>query len=111
NSGATLSIFEPLIHDTGLGGTADGGLTKNGPGNVTLNSVNTYTGPTVVNAGTLALAGSGSISTSPTITLVSGATLDGSGRSDTTVTIPSGQTLAGSGSVVGNLTIASGGTL
>src|SRR5260370_23260994 len=36
------------------GGDASGGLTKNGSGTLTLSATNSYAGPTVVNAGTLA---------------------------------------------------------
>ena len=51
---------QPLNHSS-IGGdnATDGGLTKNGNGTLTLNSYNTYTGPTKVNAGTL--AGNGTI--------------------------------------------------
>ena len=50
----TLAITAPLEHDSTLGITPDGGLTKSGAGMLTLSGSNTYTGPTRVLAGTLA---------------------------------------------------------
>ncbi len=50
----SIAIVQPL-----LDGTGGGGLTKQGPGALYLNGANTYTGSTLVNAGTL--GGSGSV--------------------------------------------------
>jgi len=60
--------------------------------------VNAYSGNTVVNSGTLALSGAGSIANSPRIIVgadptMSSAILDASGRSDKTLALVSGQTL------------------
>ncbi len=58
---------------------AAGSFTKNGAGTMALTAVNAYTGPTTVAGGTLALvtsATNNNISSSPTITVNSGATLD-----------------------------------
>ena len=52
-----VTIAQALLHDTTLGATADGGLTKSSAGNLTLTSAqNDYTGNTTVNGGTLTLA-------------------------------------------------------
>ena len=58
-AGFKLGIVNPLQHDTALGATLDGGLTKSGPGTLTLNAANTFTGPTTVAAGFL--GGNGSV--------------------------------------------------
>ncbi len=59
-----------------LAGTA--GLDKTSNGTVVLNSLNTYSGPTTISGGTLALFGGASIQNSA-VTVGSGATLAGSG--------------------------------
>jgi autotransporter-associated beta strand protein len=67
----TYIVAAALQHDPGLGVTPDGGLIKRGAGVLLLNGANTYTGETVVEAGTL--GGSGSFASQ--LTLKNGATL------------------------------------
>ena len=57
DSGYVITIGQALTHSS-ISGDApiDGGLTKIGTGALTLTGVNTYTGPTIVNQGTLAMA-------------------------------------------------------
>ncbi len=62
--GSNITIPQPLIHAAALGSNPDGGLTKLGNGTLTLTGANTYTGSTMVNAGTLELATGGSITNS-----------------------------------------------
>lgn len=51
-----ITLSQALTHDSGLGSTADGGLTKSGTGTLTLAAANTFNGRTLVSAGTLALS-------------------------------------------------------
>jgi autotransporter-associated beta strand protein len=69
----------------------------NGTGKFVLTGVNTYTGNTTISSGKLALSGSGSIATSPIITVGSAATFDISGRS-AALTLAAGQSLRSSAS-------------
>ena len=53
---ATYTIAQPLLTDPALNGAVDGGLTKRGAGTLALTGDNTFTGPLVVEEGTLALS-------------------------------------------------------
>jgi len=64
------SIFAGEIEGTG------GSLVKDGTGTLTLTGINSYTGPTTINAGTLALGIGGSLAPSSGLTLASGASFD-----------------------------------
>jgi fibronectin-binding autotransporter adhesin len=75
-----------------------GGLSINGGGfngTLILTAINTYTGPTEIQSGTLSLGGSGSIASSSGLTVDPGATFDISGTT-AGVSIP---TLSGTGTV------------
>jgi fibronectin-binding autotransporter adhesin len=95
NGGITFDTNGAVITATGaLSGT--GGLTKSGAGTLLLKSAATYSGPTVVNGGTLAILGNVA---SSTITVNQGGSVGGSGDGITTgragtVTIAAGGTLA-----------------
>jgi autotransporter-associated beta strand protein len=88
-----------------------GSLNKIGAGTLALTAPNTYAGATLVTAGALALVGPGSISSSASINVSAGATLDASGRSDSTLSLASGQTLLGAGSILGNLIVGPAATV
>ena len=82
-------------------------VTKAGLGTVVLSNANTYTGKTVVNAGTLALGASGSINSSTTINV------GGTGTYDVSAVtggyhLLNNQTLTGTGTVAGSMTADSG---
>jgi autotransporter-associated beta strand protein len=104
NAAGSLATMSGVI--SGNGDLSIGGGGFNGTLNLTAH--NTYTGATVVNSGTLMLSGAGSIASSSSLTLGSGATLDIS-QTTAGTTIP---TLVGSGTVsLGGqeLTVANGG--
>ena len=89
-----------------LGGSA--GLTKSMPGLVTLAGVNTYTGPTTVNLGTLALNAGASLAAGSTVAVNNGGTLGGAGTVNGSVTVNNLGHLAPSfatGSTVNSLTV------
>jgi fibronectin-binding autotransporter adhesin len=90
--------------------SGSGSLTKIGNGSLILNSNNTFSGATLINAGSLVLGASGSISNTPTITIASGASLDASAL---TLGFPLGgtRTLQGFGTVLGSVAAASGSIL
>ena len=91
-----------------LTGTA--GLTKNTSSTFTISSASTYTGDTNISAGTLKLGTGGSITSSPIISISSGATFDVADVSGG-FNLVSGQSLNGGGSVAGALTVGAGATL
>jgi autotransporter-associated beta strand protein len=103
-----ITVVDPMLHDSSLGVTADGGLKKLGVGTLSLSGANTYTGPTTVSNGTLAVNGS---ITSP-VTVQNGGTLAGSGSVNGTVTVNSGASITpGAVGVIGTLTASSNITL
>jgi fibronectin-binding autotransporter adhesin len=93
-----------------VGPVSDGGLgwslTKSGPGTLTLNAGNSFTGATIVSNGVLALTGSGSLSSSSLFLATSAATLDVTGVGG--LALASGQALAGNGTVSGAVAAGSG---
>ena len=111
SNGKGMTIWEPLVHDSGLGGTPDGGLTKNGNDALILGAANTYTGNTTVNGGILALTNTATIDNSLVINIAANAAVDASGRANGTLTLTANQTLKGNGSVTGTLAVGSGATL
>jgi outer membrane autotransporter protein len=89
-SGQTQTVADVITDQNGsLGSGGSGALTLNGPGTLVLSAVDTYTGPTTVTVGTLAVTGS---------------------IANSIATVSNGGTLAGSGTV-GGLVAQSGGTV
>jgi autotransporter-associated beta strand protein len=94
------------------GNTPTSGLRKAGDGRLTLAATNTYTGPTTVAGGTLAVASSTAeeVSLSQALIPFAGATLDLSTVSGG-YAVPSTQTVGGSGTVAGTIGFGAGATL
>jgi autotransporter-associated beta strand protein len=93
-SGGGYSVAATLNPAT-TAANASGGLTKQGANTLTLTGVNTYTGNTVISAGTLALSGSGVIA-SANVSVATNSTFD------VTAITPAGYTL-GSGTLTMNI--------
>lgn len=105
---ADLTVSAVLM--SAWGAEAAGDLTKTGPGTMALSAANTYAGSTAIAAGTLALVGEGSISTSSDISIARGATWDVS-EATGGGTVAGGQKLSGEGRVVGRMSFAAGSQL
>jgi autotransporter-associated beta strand protein len=100
-NGFSITIPQPLLHDTTSGASAiDGGLTVTGSGNLTLSGSNTYTGPTIVDSGSLTLQSGGALASS-LVTV-------GSGTSSATLQLHGGNYTIGAGSATLILTANTG---
>jgi len=109
-NGFTDTIGQALLHDSALGATADGGLTKLGNGTLTLSNTETYTGNTTVSAGTLSLGVTGTLA-SPTITTTAGTAIFDVSLVTGGYHLLTGKTAQGIGTVKGPMTVDSGATL
>lgn len=106
--GFTVTNSQVLAHSIIPGDNVmDGGVTKNGNGTLRLDAANTYTGPTLINNGTLMLGSSGSMANCATITIGSPATLNVSAVTGG-YHLVTGQTLNGAGTLAGATTVDSG---
>ncbi|HWQ90793.1 MAG TPA: hypothetical protein VN673_03910, partial [Clostridia bacterium] len=104
-------ITGTILADATTGGTRKVSLTLGGGGTVIFTNASTFSGDTLLNAGTLAFSGNGAFVNSSPINLAAGTTIDASGRNDATLTINASQVLKGNGAfnVLGN--VVNNGTL
>ncbi len=105
NANRTVTV---LTNTLAVGGAIGGSyaLTKNGVGTLALSGVNTYSGATTVNGGSLFVNSPGSLASGSAVT-VNGCTLGGSGTINGTVTLAAGSLLVPGGfNAVGTLTLA-----
>ncbi|HWD91337.1 MAG TPA: glycoside hydrolase family 76 protein [Verrucomicrobiae bacterium] len=104
NGNASGNIFQGTL-------TGNIKLVKTGTGTQVLANANTYTNITIIGAGTLALRGSGGMSSSAQIIVSNAAIFDVSGRADQTFTANNNQIFRGGGTVLGKLTAQAGSTV
>ena len=102
-SGINLHSRLGAVENGVISGSGD--LTFTGPGSLTLNATNTYSGVTRVNAGTLALGSSGSIGSSSGVSIANGANFNVSTVTGG-FTLGDEQTLSGGGTIAGDVTIS-----
>ncbi len=90
------------------GDTVGAALVKTGAGTLNIEGSNTFTGATMINAGTVALiATANNIANSSSIMVAEDAILDLSGITGG-FTLAAGQTLGGNGTIIGDMIFASG---
>ena len=111
NDVQTYTINQPMLTDPELA-AADGGLVKRGAGNLVLAAANTYTGPTVVEGGTLSLSGNGTFGASTNLVVASGAGCNLGGK-PVSVACASGAGVISNGTltVTGTFGVSGGGLL
>lgn len=109
NSASSSTFAGQIINGSGIVG-----LSKQGAGSLTLSATNTYTGPTLIGGGTLALSTGASLASSlitvGTAALSTSAYLDVSALSSG-LTLAPNQTINGRGTILGNMVVGGGATV
>jgi autotransporter-associated beta strand protein len=103
-AGGPVSSFELQVGTIWAALPGSGGLIKDGPGLVTLMAQNTYTGPTTITGGVLAV--NGSIASSSLTTVNNGGTLTGNGTVGNTIVNSGGLFAPGNGTPGSSITVA-----
>ncbi len=103
-SGDTLTLTSTVRLGTGFADTITFGDGTN-TGNVADNSVNTYTEPTAVSGGTLALGATNAVPSGSALSIASGATFDMAGYSDTVGGLSGAGTVDNSSATSATLTV------
>jgi hypothetical protein len=89
-------LFNGSIQDSLAGGNRKVGLTLAG-GAQQFSGILTYSGPTIITGGGIALMGNGAIPNTSSIDIAGPSAIDVSGRSDAALTLGAAQTLKGNG--------------
>ncbi|MFL9866911.1 autotransporter-associated beta strand repeat-containing protein [Paraburkholderia fungorum] len=113
NTFSTGNNARLTVSGTVIDGTPAGALVVNGTGTVVLTGINTFSGGTTINGGTLALTGSGTAGApAGAITVSSGAALDVQNTLSNAVTLNGGtlETTTGTGTVSGPVALSNSGT-
>lgn len=111
NDVPVYTINQTMQTDPELAGT-DGGLVKRGAGNLVLAAANTYTGPTVVEGGTLSLSNSGTFGANSNLVVASGAACNLGGKSVSVASASGAGTVSnGTLTVTGTFGVSGGGAL
>ena len=109
NASLMFNRYDDIVVGNLISG--NGNVVQAGFGTLVLSAVNTYSGATLVNSGTLALTNSGSIANSAEIHLENNSTFDVSGTTAHSMTLSVGKMVSGDGRVSGDFTLAGGATL
>jgi fibronectin-binding autotransporter adhesin len=104
STGSSSSTFAGSI-------AGDGGLTKIGPGTLTLSGSNSFTGDTDIQAGTVVLSSSTALASDAVVTMQSGAVLTVNQRTFISALDQGGGTVNGPGTLVSTLTLTNSGSL
>jgi autotransporter-associated beta strand protein len=105
---AANADFDPTSMHNNDSAFGSRGITKSGSSSVTLTGSNIYSGNTLIEEGTLAVSGNGSLNNTPVVNIKSDGTFDVSGMNSGEFSANNGQAILGDGVVNGNLRMLAG---